>query len=237
MQYIPLILHFGEKGVTEMVKPKRQSPDDMLIAVMRAVSRGPEIGTAEFANAAKKVGRTGKERLSWAIKFAQEPIENMTPGDFYNASIESGAFLHRDLAFAQKENKSLPFSQALFPRPEQIKEIKEKFLFLIRGAAVETGYTFAASQMKIAIGPGGISYDIAFNLSDAEKHTKAQVESAMLKLAQLIGEHWGYIGLCDRKRHGCGRYFVKNRTDQQFCTKTCLNRSTTYRQRGKEPVA
>jgi hypothetical protein len=217
---------------------KRQSPGDQLIALARAVSRGgKETETTELANAAKKVGRISKERLSWAIKFAQEPAENMTPGDFYNASIESGAFIHRDFAFEEKESKSVPFSRLIFPGPEQIREIKEKFLLLIRAAADETGYSFPASQMNISVGPGGISYNIAFNLSHREKHAKAQVENAMLRLAQLLGEHWGYIGFCDRKRHGCDRYFLKSRKDREFCTKTCLNRSTTYRQRGKEPIA
>ena len=220
-------------------KQKAQSPADMLIALARAVSGGApknQIPAKLFADAAKKVGHTSREHLSWAIKFAQEPVEDMTPGDWNNAQLESGAFLHPGLPFAEKESKSLPFSPALFLSTDQVKKVKERFLWLIKVAAAATGCSFNASQLSVNLDEGGVSYGIAYNLSDPEKHAKAQIEQLMLRLAQLLSDHWGYVGLCNRKKHGCGRYFLKSRTDREFCSTTCLNRSTTYRQRGKEPA-
>jgi len=196
-----------------------------------------EIEAKVFADAGRKVGLTRKERLEWALKFAQQSIESMTPGDLYNAQIESGAFVRPEVAAAHKQNRSLPFSPVLFLSIDEIKEVKTKFFTLIEQAANAAEYTFPVTQLRVSMTPQGLSYDVGFELLVPDKRRRAQIEFAMLKLAQLLSEHWGYVGLCDRKRHGCGRYFLKNRTDQQFCSKTCLNRSTTYRQRGKEPVA
>jgi hypothetical protein len=219
---------------------KITAPADQLIAFARAMSGGGprnQIPAEQFEEAAKKVGQKSKARLSWAIKFAQESVEQMTFGDWYNAQLESGAFLNPHLAFAEKKSKSIPFSPVFFLSRDQVKKAKEEFLHLIK-AATGVGFSFHVSQLSVNVDANGISYVTnEANLSDSGKHSKAQLEQAMLRLAQLLSTHWGYVGLCDRKRHGCGRYFLKSRTDQQFCTKTCLNRSTTYRQRGKEPSA
>jgi hypothetical protein len=219
------------------MQPK-QKDADALISLARAMSGGGpknQIPADQFAEAGKKVGHKSRERLSWAIKFAQESAERMTLGDWYNAQLESGAFLHPNLAFAEKESKSLPFSPFLFLSRDQVEKTKEEFLRLIK-AATGAGFSFGVSQFSVHVDERGISFNVADNISDPEKHSKAQIEKAKLLLAQLLSAHWGYIGLCDRKRHGCGRYFLKSRTDQEFCSKTCLNRSTTYRQRGKEPA-
>lgn len=220
---------------------RRQKPEDQLMNLMRALygsSAGSEIPEKELQVAAERVGLTDEKRISWAIKFAEEPFEKMSVGDRINTQIEMGAFLYPSLPFAEKEGpKSIPFVAALFPSREQIEEIKRQFLVLIQHAAAGSEHSFNVAQMSVNVGPGAVSYQIPQNLSDPEKLAIAQIDVAKLDLAKLLAAHWGYVGRCDRKRHGCGRYFLKSRTDREFCSKTCLNRSTTYRQRGKEPAA
>jgi hypothetical protein len=195
-----------------------------------------EIPLKEFQAAAKKVSEGTKQQpLAWAIKFAQEPVENMTRADIYNAQLETGAFLHPEVAL--EETASLPFNAGLFFSPDEIAEAKKRFLGLIKSAAEGIGCSFEVTQVSVYVTSAGPRYDISYNGSDPGKHAKAKFEKAMLRLAQLVGQRWGYIGFCDRKRHGCGRYFLKSRTDREFCSKTCLNRSTTYRQRGIKPAA
>jgi hypothetical protein len=224
-----------------MPKEKRkQSPTDMLIEVARALSGGQaknQIPIKLFADTNRKVGLKSKERLAWAVRFAQEPIASMTPGDWYNAQLEAGAFLHPEFAYSTQEATSLPFGPLFFLSAEQVTDLKQRFIPLIKAAVAETEFSFSVSQVSVTGGEHGVSYAIASNLSDLSKHAQAQIEQAMLRLAQLLSENWGHVGLCDRKKHGCGKYFVKSRKDREFCSKTCLNRSTTYRQRGVKPAA
>ena len=220
---------------------RSQKPEDQLMNLMRALygrSARSEIPMKEFQVAAERVGLKDEKRISWAIKFAEEPFEKMSGLDRINAQIEMGAFLYPSSPFAEKEGpKSVPFVAALFPSPEQIEEMKRQFLVLIQHAAAGSDHSFDIAQMSVNVGPGAVSYRIPQNLSNPKNLAIAQIDIAKLNLAKLLAARWGYVGHCDRKRHGCGRYFVKSRTDKEFCSKTCLNRSTTYRQRGKEPAA
>src|SRR5207247_4033334 len=111
----------------------------------------------------------------------------------------------------------------------RIPELKERFLKHIKAAATGMGFSFPVSHSCINVDESGISYHITA-MAGTKEYFAAQLEHAELTLAQLIGQHWGYIGFCDPKKHGCGRYFLKSRSDREFCSKTCVNRSTTYRQ-------
>jgi hypothetical protein len=218
---------------------QKSTPADVLISLARAVSGGRNrIPAKVFAAAGKKVGLTNRDRLRWAINFVQEQTEQMTPGDWYNAQLEAGAFVHPDLALLEKESRSIPFSVALFLSVDAVKKAKDRLLSLIKAAANGSDISFDVSQLSVHVDGHGVSYRVKyiFGTGQEKQLESAQIEQAALRLAQLLSEHWGYVGLCDRKRHGCGRYFLKSRTDKEFCSKTCLNRSTTYRQRGKEPV-
>jgi hypothetical protein len=232
------IIDIDRRKVSHMGAKKQQSPEDMIVTLARALSGSTvaEIPEKVFRDAALKVGHSERQRLEWAIQFAQQPDDGNTPFDWQNAQLETGAFLHPWWATAERSDRSLPFSGVMFPSVAQLKNMKAEFLELLRVAHEETGLEFPVPEMTAILDKNGLRYQIAFNLSDPAKHATAQLEKAKLELAQLLARHWGYIGLCDRKRHGCGRYFLKSRMDREFCSKTCVNRSTTYRQRGKEPT-
>jgi hypothetical protein len=223
--------------------PKRRTPVPVAQTAAEAIGvlsqvfspRGAaQIPADELRQADNRVGNTSERRLRWAMVFAQ--LDPVTAGDWYNAQIELGAFLHpwfkSDLA--DSSVKTLPFSQVLFPSREQVGTIKERFAGLLNNAAGGAGYSFDAERMSVSVGPSGISFAIASHLTDLQKHERAQVELAMLRLSELIAPHWGYIGVCreDGKTHfGCGRLFLKSRSDREYCSKTCTNRSMTYRRR------
>jgi hypothetical protein len=220
-----------------MAKRQRQTPEDQLAAFMRLAygsGRNSEINNKEFNAAAERIGLKDKDRLDWAVRFAQEPFEKMSAGDRINAQIEIGAFLQPSLGL---ETRSIPFVAALFPSPELVAEIKSEFLALIQSASLKREHSFPATQMQIGVGPNGISYKLRQHITDPRELERGQIELAKLQLAKLLGSHWGYVGLCDPKQDGCGRYFRKSRIDRQFCSDTCLNRSTTYRQRRKGGTA
>jgi hypothetical protein len=224
-------------------KRQQQSPGEPTIELMRALYGAKvrkEISDDVFQAAAKKVGHKDEKRLAWAIEFAQEPTEGMTPFDWHNRQLEAGAFWWPGLPHTQKQRPSTPFVGAFFPTTEELKEIKAAFLALIKtaakGASAEANFLFPVSHLSLQVDKDGVTYRPNLNLSDTEEHAKAKIEQFVVRLAQLVGEQWDYIGFCDRKKHGCGKYFLKSRIDREFCSKTCLNRSTTYRQRGKEPV-
>lgn len=160
-------------------------------------------------------------------------IDNLTRADLYNRNLELAVFLRPELTLAE-ENKSVPCIPPLFLNPEHIPHLKEELLNLVKAAASGTGFSFNASHLTVIVGEHGISYGVRY---EAVVDEAAQIEHAELMLSQLIAERWGYVGFCNPKKHGCGRYFLKSRIDREFCSKTCLNRSTTYRQRGKEPKA
>jgi hypothetical protein len=220
-------------------KHKRQSLGDQHIALARAffeTRSSSETPIAELRAAAKKIGEKKEQRLAWAIAFAQEPGDRMTRADFYNRNLEVAVFLRPGLALAE-ENESAPYNAGLFFDPRQLPQLKERFLKVIKAAAVGTGLSFNVAHISVNVDATGVSYGINYQLLDQKKYGAARFEHAELTLAQLIAEHWGYVGFCNPKKHGCGRYFLKSRTDREFCSKTCLNRSTTYRQRRKEPLA
>jgi hypothetical protein len=211
---------------------KQHSVNDLMIDVTRALSPegGREIDAGEFRLAAGKVGHKHDAQLRWAIGFAQQAEEKMGRGDWYNAIIETAAFLRPELALSDKDNTGVPFSEVFFASEGQVRKIKQEFLVLVQSAVVGKECSFEVEQCSVTMSPAGISYNVS-------KQAKAHVEQAKLRLAQLLGEHWNYVALCDTHRDGCGRYFLRSRKDQEFCSKTCLSRSTTYRARRKEPAA
>ena len=223
----------------------RQTPGEQMAAFARALTgkQQTEIHTDQLREADKKVGASSKQRLSWAIDFAQKPNDQMALGDWYNAQIELGAFLNPwfKTEFADRTKKALqtfPFSPVWFPSVEQVKAIKERFLSMLKSASLGLQFSIEASAISIdvgrQIGKSRISYSIPIgDLRSREKQKRAKVENASLKLALLIADQWDYIGHCEKHEYGCGRYFRKSRIDRKFCSKRCLNRATTYRQRKK----
>ncbi len=47
----------------------------------------------DIRRAARRIGVSAKDRLAWAIAFAQRPPESMTQGDWVNAQAELAVFL------------------------------------------------------------------------------------------------------------------------------------------------
>jgi hypothetical protein len=220
---------------------RRQTAEEQLISFMRGAygsQAGSEIPEKELQAAKERVGAGRSEKqLRWAISFAEEPYEKMSLGDQINAQIEIGVFLQPSLPFAKKgARKSVPFVAALFPSREQLEKIKKEFRLLIQHSAAGTEHSFNVAEMEVHVGHRAVSYGAPQNLSDPARLAQGQIDAAKLELAHLLAAHWKHIAICDRKRHGCGHYFVRSRTDQIYCSKRCLNRATTYRARGKEPL-
>ena len=216
-----------------MAKAKQQTTTEMMVELAKMFVSTDNAEPAELQAADKKVGKTKERRLEWAVNFAQQSPDIMTKADVYNSNLELALFLYPPLALTKEPVR---YNASSFINPTRIPELKERFLKHIKAAATGMGFSFPVSHSCINVDESGISYHITA-MAGTKEYFAAQLEHAELTLAQLIGQHWGYIGFCDPKKHGCGRYFLKSRSDREFCSKTCVNRSTTYRQRGKEPAA
>ena len=199
--------------------------------ILGQANRGTPI-QKELQTVSRKLDSPEK-RLQWAVQFAQRDLKEMTDPDFINIILEAGVFLDPELV----EVKTITFNKTSFPVLGELDNMQQEFLKLLKAATSGIPYTFPMTKLSMSVSSHGIRYDIPRDVLDGKKLADARLQQAVWTLGHLAAQMWNYIGFCDRKRFGCGKFFLRDRTNQEFCTHSCASRSTTYRRRGKEPAA
>jgi hypothetical protein len=174
-----------------------------------------------------------EKRLAWAIEFAQRNLEEITAGDLRNLRLEAGTFVAPEVV----NTKTIKFNDRFFPVWGELCKMQQQFVQLLKAATSGVPFQFELPKLNISVSSDGVRYVIPSDATDPEKLADARLQQAVWTFGHLAGQLWNYIGFCDSKRFGCGKFFLKNRTNQEFCTHTCASRSTTYGRRGKERTA
>jgi hypothetical protein len=172
-----------------------------------------------------------RKRLQWAVQFAQEPLDQLSPGRWYD--------LRRDLKGFLSWGPGISGPDVELPTDQEIREIQQDFREIIakvwRGESVWIGrYDTEIYLMPIKGKLHLIEDKQLITLSDPR-----QARYVFALLLDHVGRDFreaGYDGpiikACrapkPRVRTGedCGRWFV-GRPNQVYCSPLCQNRAST----------
>jgi hypothetical protein len=211
----------------------QQTPEEMLLVLMNAMGKGPtdKLTTAEeLKKAAKRVGEKKESRLKWALKFANTDLASMTPGDWFNCQLELTAFRTPVIPSFLRSNEQFPVTPlgGFFPDFKQIREIHDEFNRLLDNY-VSTGHMTVAFE-------GKASFSVAEDAEGNRVFTFTVHDYAidcLIKLMQLAGDFADLVRICPEKKHVARNWFLATRSDNVFCSKTCVSNSTSRARRAR----
>jgi hypothetical protein len=191
--YTPLIT--DKKDNQQMQSKSRHIPED-------------DVSPHALERAQEEVGRTRKARLAWALEFAQQDVEELTPGDLLDDRINVKIFLEPRLRF-----DGLPLASV-------VAALREKFAAALRPPPPGPRRFFDIQ----------LTYEMAFVAGRPAIHVAAMdpIGSGVLTFAELLRDHGLQMRRCADPK--CKKWFV-GRANKDFCTTTCLSRITTERLR------
>jgi hypothetical protein len=177
----------------------------------RHIAGADALSPRELEHAQTAVGRTRKERLAWALEFAQQNVEELTPGHLLDDRIEVQVFLRPRLVMSG------------LPGPGDVAKIREKFAAALRPPPPGPRHFYDIQ----------LTYEMVFAAQRPAIRVAAMdpIGSALLTFAELLEEHGADMRRCADPK--CKRWFV-GRSNKDFCTTTCLSRVTTERLRKGE---
>lgn len=186
-----------------------------------------------WAQIEKQVGTTPPDRLGWAVTFAQEDLDDFTPGKWTDTTAELRAFCN------------FPFGGFHAPRRASLLRIDEwptRQLTEddIRAVHREFQKFLAVLVVDKWADSGDLSIGITVHLTQDPEHpersgvsvvgrTDSVVTKALWGLVTLLTAYGGQLRQCPE----CRRFFVASRTNRAFCGTRCASRKSTraYRQR------
>jgi hypothetical protein len=207
-----------------------QTPEQMLLEVWKIPRRvdSAAVTVDQICRAANQMGDTAEKKLRWALGFAAQDLTELTAGDWVNLKLQLAAFSTPIRRVLQETavTEQLPVDSNAFPTKKEVEKIHNTFDTLLQTFQSEHSVSFAY-QGKISFnllqGRDG-KYSLGYGVSD-------YVVRCMIALARLLGELGERVQTCPAKKDGCGKRFVASRTDQQYCSTTCVSRATTRRRR------
>jgi len=204
----------------------------------------------------KRVGKSPLERLSWAVDFSRRQL--LTDGDQSNAELELTCFLWA-LNLRPDSEQSVPaqiktlMTEDAF-HGQEITQAQRRFTEILRAAAGDGKIEQPLHHVKVVFTRAeGLEYSSSirsFPTTPAGEE-KARLEAVIFKLLRLLdktvrssiakskgGERFTpvrmYVGICPEDKDGCGRLYAKTRSDQEYCSRTCVNRAQVNRFRRNE---
>lgn len=181
----------------------------------RHIPEADAVSAAELERAKDVVGRKRKDRLVWALQFAQQDVDQLTAGDLLNDRLRVRAFIRPTEVW----NAPLPLSS--LPAHLDVAAIRREFVNMLR--PLKAG--------EISGGEIRLLYQVA---PDHEGRPRVEVgtmdptSSAALRFAEMLEEYGTELRRCEDPK--CRRWFI-GRSNKQFCMTTCLSRVTTARLR------
>lgn len=181
----------------------------------RHIPEVDSVGPRELERAKDAVGRKARERLAWALEFAQQDLAELTPGDLLNDRIRVRAFMRPTEIW----NSDFPLSA--LPAAFDVAMIRRECANMLQ--PLKAG--------EIRGGEIRLTYQVA---PDREGRPRVEIgtmdptSGATLRFAELLEEYGSELRRCEDPK--CRRWFI-GRSNKQFCTTTCLSRVTTERLR------
>lgn len=177
--------------------------------------QGNFIAPREFEGAKDKVGRTARARLAWALQFAQQDPGELTAGDLLNDRVRLHAFNHhRDVWDSPVELFCLPNAAAVAMARRELANI-----LLPR----KPGAEFRTGRIEV-------TYEVSWASADGPPVVgfMDQTGGAVRRFIELLNEYGTELRRCQDPK--CRHWFI-GRPNKQFCSTTCLSRTTTERLR------
>jgi hypothetical protein len=198
-------------------------------------------GTArreEILQAAARVG-TRQHRLEWAVRFAQEDVGALSPGQRLDRRLEVLAFLMLSSGIGGH-----PEAIAL-PTDAEMQTIQQDFTRIIDATLhqqrIDLGQHNVSTQLIWMPGPRGIRPKPRYVEIPEPGMEPRETYYARRGMARLVAEMYDEgrrIKVCDapkprtRAAERCGRRFV-GRPNQTYCSPACRNLANTRATRAK----
>ena len=218
-----------------------------LLASKKKDQRRRELPFPQYEQIQMRVGREPRERLAWALAFAQRDLSCLTVGDWENIRWELWAFtlipfwkpaearasqgrVYEAYDFA--EQADVISAQTKFG--ETLADLQHKGFSMIGPVAeilivpwsrTEKGQTLRVALEELTPGEFPPPDSLYWPLSDFSTYAES-------RFGLLIGQFGEYLQICPKK--DCGRWFVANRSNQDYCSSRCQMRAATNRYRKKK---
>jgi hypothetical protein len=213
---------------------ERDEPEQIAFALMQAFGmRGDAVASVEqVRRAAHRMGMSREAKVKWAIGFAGTDLTTITGADWVNFQLQLAAFttpIVKIMKYA-KDSEKLPLSRGSFPSKDEIERVHAQFNSLLNSfegygeiSFEYGGETPIKTSVYLWQAEDG-TYSISYEARDF-------VVKAMIVLTQLLADHGQRVRTCPEERHGCGKRFLTSRSDQIYCSTTCVSRATTRNRR------
>lgn len=218
-----------------------------LLAGNKKDQRRRKLPFPEYEKIQMRVGREPRERLAWALAFAQRDLDSLTPGGWEDIRWELWAFtlipfwkpaeaggdqerIYEAYDFAEQADvisAQTKFGETLWDLQHKgwsmIGPVTE--LLIVPWSKTETGQHFRVAFEALTHGAVPSPGSLYWPLSEFSTYAES-------RFGLLIGQFGEYLHICPEK--DCGRWFVANRTNQDYCSSRCQMRSATNRYRQKK---
>lgn len=183
--------------------------------------------TAEEIHAAgKRVGGSAKDQLRWALNFSNKDLSDPSLGTVLDLFLELYAF---QILSAVGSPLKLPDSvslekEAFALAPNLVRNSHKLFNHVLLSYVRDRRFDIESDDRTMFIlTPQGFSF-----------FTEDPVMDCVLKLLQLIAEFPEHVHRCPEGQRGCGKWFLADRKDAVFCSKTCAGRKRVFDFRERE---
>ncbi len=179
----------------------------------------------------REMGKRG--RLKWAVQFAQEDFDGLTPGRMTDLRLELTAF---------SENAAGSLGIAMPDEVELVTDIeiqatKQRFqnaiTTILKGGIFETDpYENVRYLVGVHSDDAPLIAGTSFLYLDLGTHRLSTSERATHELTFCLGENAHLVKEClapkprSKTDEKCGRWYV-GRANQNFCSPQCQNRAST----------
>jgi hypothetical protein len=214
---------------------------------------------AELALVQDRVGRTGPDRLAWAVGFARKRLDSLTTSEGLTLRGEllvfptfiPGRTPSRRPSPTTLRATEQPHGSVDLPTNEETKEAKEAFhavlerfithgearigpirvtYRLVRGDRVTRARPRAGTLADMMYPVDGVPNERrVFLFTFPRQHAIAALPRGLLALVHLLSAHGQLLEVCPN----CGGWFVASRTNKVYCSSRCLSRKTTRTLREK----
>jgi hypothetical protein len=186
----------------------------------------------DVMDAGARLGRDRRERLAWAVQFAQEELNALPRGRLADLRMELTGLLGYGHGLSGRPDIELFSEEEMHETQNEFADIIAR---LLQNRYVEIGtYTTKVSVMVDERGP-----HLLTNMETMDMPRRAQ---AVFVLGLWLGDHADLVKTCPAPKprrapeEACGTWFV-GRPNQVYCSPLCQNRATTRAVRKKRRPA
>ena len=185
-----------------------------------------------FVNRHRRVGKTGPERLRWAVEFAQRDLNGLMPGEWTDLLSGLRAFIAFPFPIGEEQPPRFMYVKGKASlTKDEAKEVQRAYQRFI--AELVNKRKASTEELRVTVSAFIVPhpYHLDRTLLGVTHYAKDLVSEAMWSLLGLLAAHGLLLRECPEMT--CRRVFVAARRNQSYCSTLCLSRRKTreYRKR------